>query len=83
MLEALAEARERLPYKCTSGLVGHTVAEVECELLIQTLGHHKGCRTHAAKTLGISIRTLRNKIREYEAAGMVVPRPLAEATVFF
>lgn len=45
--------------------VGQTVAEVERELIIQTLGHCHGNRTHAATILGISIRTLRNKLRQY------------------
>ncbi|TAE82967.1 MAG: sigma-54-dependent Fis family transcriptional regulator [Alphaproteobacteria bacterium] len=47
-------------------LVGRTVAEVEKELILQTLDHCLGNRTHAANILGISIRTLRNKLRLYE-----------------
>ena len=43
-------------------LVGHTVAEVECELIVETLKDQCGSRTASAKLLGISIRTLRNKI---------------------
>ena len=49
-------------------LVGHTIAEVECELIIETLANQRGSRTNAAKLLGISIRTLRNKIHEYDVA---------------
>ena len=56
-------------------LVGHSIAEVECELIIQTLADQRGCRTSAAKLLGISIRTLRNKIHEYDGRGKVVPKP--------
>jgi DNA-binding NtrC family response regulator len=56
-------------------LVGHSIAEVECELIIQTLTDQRGCRTSAAKLLGISIRTLRNKIQEYGWHGKAVPRP--------
>src|SRR6185369_319474 len=47
-------------------LVGCTIAEAECGLIIETLAEQRGSRTKAAKLLGISIRTLRNKIHEYE-----------------
>lgn len=47
--------------------VGRTVADMEKELILGTLKHCLGNRTHAATILGISIRTLRNKIREYNA----------------
>ena len=49
----------------TRGLVGRTVADVERDLILDTLDHCLGNRTHAANILGISIRTLRNKLREY------------------
>lgn len=52
----------------TQGLVGKTVASVEKELILGTIDHCLGNRTHAATILGISIRTLRNKLNEYEAA---------------
>lgn len=39
--------------------------EMERELIMKTLARMNGNRTHAAKALGISIRTLRNKLREY------------------
>jgi DNA-binding NtrC family response regulator len=39
--------------------------EMERDLIMHTLDRVKGNRTHAAKALGISIRTLRNKLREY------------------
>ncbi len=54
-------------------LVGRTVAEVERELILNTLDHCLGNRTHAANILGISIRTLRNKLKEYGDAGIAVP----------
>ena len=56
-------------------LVGRTVAEVERDLILETLKHCLGNRTHAANLLGISIRTLRNKLNEYTAAGLGVPPP--------
>jgi len=57
------------------GLVGRTVAEVERDLILETLKHCLGNRTHAANVLGISIRTLRNKLNEYAADGVLVPPP--------
>jgi two-component system, response regulator FlrC len=59
----------------TRGLVGRTVAQVECDLILDTLDHCLGNRTHAAKILGISIRTLRNKLNEYVSAGLEVAEP--------
>jgi len=49
-------------------LIGRTVASVEKELILNTLEHCSGNRTHAANILGISIRTLRNKLKEYGEA---------------
>ena len=57
------------------GRVGHTVAEVERDLIIDTLLHCLGNRTHAANILGISIRTLRNKLKLYTGQGFDVPHP--------
>ncbi|MBP1182131.1 sigma-54 dependent transcriptional regulator [Methylobacterium sp. PvR107] len=59
----------------TRGLVGRTVAQVECDLILDTLDHCLGNRTHAAKILGISIRTLRNKLNEYVSSGLDVAEP--------
>lgn len=59
----------------TRGLVGRTVADVERDLILDTLDHCLGNRTHAARILGISIRTLRNKLSEYVAAGVAVAEP--------
>ena len=51
------------------------MAEVERDLILETLKHCLGNRTHSANLLGISIRTLRNKLNEYAAAGLAVPPP--------
>jgi two-component system response regulator FlrC len=40
--------------------------DVEKDLIFQTLDETNGNRTHAAKILGISVRTLRNKLNEYK-----------------
>tara|TARA_Y100000385_G_C13091588_1_gene639044 strand:- start:628 stop:2061 length:1434 start_codon:yes stop_codon:yes gene_type:complete len=54
-------------------MLGKTVAEVEQRLIIDTLEHCLGNRTHAATILGISIRTLRNKLKTYSDDGVQVP----------
>jgi DNA-binding NtrC family response regulator len=59
----------------TRALVGRTVADVERDLILETLKHCLGNRTHAANILGISIRTLRNKINEYADCGLPIPPP--------
>ncbi len=56
-------------------LVGRTVAEVEQDLILETLTHCAGNRTHAANILGISIRTLRNKLKLYSDGGTAIPPP--------
>ena len=58
-----------------ANLVGRTVADVERDLIIDTLEHCFGNRTHAANILGISIRTLRNKLKLYNQEGYSVPIP--------
>jgi DNA-binding NtrC family response regulator len=54
-------------------LVGRTVANVEQDLILETLTHCLGNRTHAAHILGISIRTLRNKLKQYSDDGLRIP----------
>ncbi len=56
-------------------MVGQTVAQMEQDLILDTLGHCLGNRTHAANILGISIRTLRNKLKIYANQGVPVPLP--------
>jgi DNA-binding NtrC family response regulator len=59
----------------TRALVGRTVADVERDLILETLKHCLGNRTHASNILGISIRTLRNKLNEYADDGVPIPPP--------
>ncbi|MBV1835605.1 sigma-54 dependent transcriptional regulator [Acetobacter estunensis] len=66
---ASTETAERSPW------VGHKMEEVEQALILDTLSHTEGNRTHAASLLGISIRTLRNKLRDYTDRGVTVPPP--------
>lgn len=56
-------------------LIGRTVADVERDLILETLTHCLGNRTHAANILGISIRTLRNKLKQYGDEGRPVAAP--------
>jgi two-component system, response regulator FlrC len=64
---------------CATGadqpLVGRTVADVERDLILSTLHYTLGNRTIAAAILGISVRTLRNKLRQYGEEGLPVPPP--------
>ena len=62
------------------GYVGQTVAAMEQQLILDTLSHCLGNRTHAANILGISIRTLRNKLKEYSDAGVAIPPPQGAAS---
>ncbi len=61
-------------------LVGSSVAEVERRLIVDTLAHTLGNRTRAAMILGISIRTLRNKLKQYSDEGVAI-QPSSGATV--
>ncbi|MDZ4370356.1 MAG: sigma-54 dependent transcriptional regulator [Phenylobacterium sp.] len=70
-----AQAAAAAAETATRSFVGQTVAEMEQHLIIETLEHCFGNRTHAANILGISIRTLRNKLKEYTESGISVPAP--------
>jgi len=54
-------------------LAGLTVREVERRLIVETLERTRNNRTQAARLLGISIRTLRNKLSEYRQLGELAP----------
>ena len=49
---------------------GRTLDEIERNVILEALKFHDGNRTHTAKALGISIRTLRNKLAEYRVMGI-------------
>ena len=57
------------PSAQTLKLTGMTIAEMERRLILETLQEMDNNRTRSARQLGISIRTLRNKLAEYRAAG--------------
>jgi len=58
-----------------ASLVGRRMEDVERDLILETLHRTEGNRTHAAGMLGISIRALRNKLRDYTRQGLAVPPP--------
>lgn len=49
---------------------GKTLDDIERDVIIEALKYHSGNRTHTALALGISIRTLRNKIADYRRLGI-------------
>ena len=48
--------------------IGTTVEAAERELILQTLAATQNNKTRAAELLGISLKTLHNKLKEYEAS---------------
>jgi DNA-binding NtrC family response regulator len=73
MLQTTRAAENPIAVAAQVGMVGRTVADVERDLILETLQHCLGNRTHAANILGISIRTLRNKLQQYRQEGLAVP----------
>jgi len=51
---------------------GDTLDDMERGVILTALKHHQGNRTHTARSLGISIRTLRNKLADYRRLGIQV-----------
>jgi DNA-binding NtrC family response regulator len=55
--------------------IGTTVDDVERELIFQTLASTSQNKTRAAELLGISLKTLHNKLKEYEAGRKDASQP--------
>lgn len=71
---ALDDAAPAAPQAFADSLVGRSVEAVERDLILQTLAHCRGNRTTASSILGISVRTMRNKLKTFAEAGIpVVP----------
>ena len=68
-----SESQALSPHQIVPMLIGSTVEAIERELVLQTLAHCDGNRTHAARVLGLSVRTMRNKIRQYATDGVDIP----------
>ncbi|MBN2144527.1 MAG: sigma-54-dependent Fis family transcriptional regulator [Candidatus Aureabacteria bacterium] len=62
----------------TSFQAGKTLEEVEKEVILKTLKLHHNNRTQTAKSLDISIRTLRNKLNEYRRNGEIIEEEMEE-----
>ncbi len=69
-----SESADALPMEAS------TLADLEREVILSRLAALEGNRTRAARSLGISLRTLRNKIRDYRALGHFVPEPARRVT---
>jgi DNA-binding NtrC family response regulator len=67
------DSQSLAPSQIVPMLIGSTVEAIERELVLQTLARCHGNRTHAARILGFSVRTLRNKIRQYATDGRDIP----------
>jgi DNA-binding NtrC family response regulator len=60
-------------------MVGRTIEGVEKDLILATFVRCLGDKCKTATVLGISIRTLRNKLHDYERSGTRIPRPVVVA----
>jgi DNA-binding NtrC family response regulator len=69
----LLDSQTLSPHQIVPMLIGSTVEAIERELVLQTLARCHGNRTHAARVLGLSVRTMRNKIRQYATDGVDIP----------
>ncbi len=70
-----AESAQAAPREADISAIGtelFNLSEIEREMVKKALEKTYGNRTHAAKLLGISVRTLRNKLAEYRKLGMVL-----------
>jgi hypothetical protein len=83
---AMVRISPRAPISCASRrrlarwLVGSPIRDIERDLVLETLVNTRGNRTASARLLGVSVRTLRNKITEYSAEGVDVPRRESRAS---
>ncbi len=51
-----------------------SIREMEQDIILRALDAHQGNRTHTAKALGMSLRTLRHKLKQYREQGIAVDR---------
>jgi DNA-binding NtrC family response regulator len=69
----LSDFQTLSPHQIVPMLIGSTIEAIERELVLQTLARCHGNRTHAARVLGLSVRTMRNKIRQYGTDRVDIP----------
>ncbi|MEJ8569157.1 sigma-54-dependent transcriptional regulator [Elongatibacter sediminis] len=60
---------EDLPGGIEGISVGRSIADVEKDLILSTVEHFKGDKKAAAAVLGVSLKTLYNRMKSYEEAG--------------
>ncbi|MFI4970596.1 MAG: helix-turn-helix domain-containing protein, partial [Lysobacterales bacterium] len=51
--------------------VGMTFEEIEREMLLRTLAHHGNNKRQAARTLGITAKTIYNRLLRYRSLGLI------------
>jgi len=71
VIDALLAGEAARP--AATALVGHKMETVERALILETLQRCRGNRTAASQLLGISVRTMRNKLRAFLDDGVAVP----------
>ncbi len=67
--------REPAPTEVLQIPIGTTMDAIEREVILRTLEANKGNKTATAEVLGISRRSIYNKLAEYEAQGLLRPIP--------
>ena len=61
-----AELHEKGSRSSITGLAGHTLAEIEAEAIVQTLAYCKNNKAETARTLGITEKSIYNKIKRHD-----------------
>jgi transcriptional regulator with PAS, ATPase and Fis domain len=71
----LSKPSSRADFSETGKIVSSkkSMREREMEIILDSLEAHDGNRTHAAKSLGMSLRTLRHKLKQYREDGVEIP----------
>jgi two-component system response regulator HydG len=65
--------REPAPAEVLQLPIGSTMEAIEREVILRTLEANRGNKTATAEVLGISRRSIYNKLAEYEAQGLLPP----------
>jgi DNA-binding NtrC family response regulator len=71
--EAIEKSEMAVRESLESALDDATLADIERRAILRRLERESGNRTRAAELLGISVRTLRNKLNEYRKQGLAIP----------
>ncbi len=72
LLEIPDRFDEDLPGEIEGLSVGRSIADVERDLIVSTLEHFDGDKNAAAVTLGVSLKTLYNRLKTYEEEGLFI-----------